>query len=292
MQQSFEEGLGGFESCLCIPGGEIGYEAKSLEISARDRAGNESSRQLSIEKEDYTSPRIEISGIKNGAIYAGEIAPQIKISDEQAGNLEIIMEAEIEGAGKREKITYGKSDNVSFSKDGDYIFRVTAADPSGNSAQREIYFTIDKEAPVIKGLEGLSGGSFDSFCLKRDAKTVIEDMSIANYRLYLNGRDYSEEETVAESGEYVLRVSAADQAGNTSDSEVAFVIREGEDKEKTEATEVLKEEAEIPVLYSQQEVSVSQNETGESEGENHLIFLCFLIPVLIGAAFFVRRIKR
>lgn len=109
--------------------------------------------------------------------------------------------------------------NEKIQKEGKHIFQAAARDAAGNITEETVSFRIDHTAPVIC-FDGLDETKVKNGCLSLKIYTENENDWIT--QILLNQEEMETDWTsrsylfcLEESGEYIIEVSAADNAGNT-----------------------------------------------------------------------------
>ena len=106
---------------------------------------------------------------------------------------------------------------------GSYVLTVSAQDIAGNSATATVSFVIDRTPPVIT-VTGVS----ENECVQGPVTPVITVTDTypkpAATVITLDGHPFVSGTAVSAAGSYILAVSAADLAGNTSSATVTFTL--------------------------------------------------------------------
>ena len=171
---------------------------------------------------DYTAPVITVNGISNNQLTnqaptitfsATEGTPSATLSNKTTNTIEKI------GTGKV------------VTADGFYHLSVTSTDRAGNSANKSLYFTIDRTAPVIT-ISGVTDG--ESYNGNVNASFTTNEGSVTGS---LNGASYTSGSAITADGNYKLIVTATDSAGNISAKSVSFIIdRSNKNKKHNDKT--------------------------------------------------------
>lgn len=151
------------------------------------------------------------TGILNGYDDGGIVI--IEQHDED-GNLKCVYKAE--------------SGYLRISEEGNYVIRYIVS-RGDTDYEKTGYFTIDNSAPCITGLDSINGKSFHSVSFRNSLLTDIRDYTYVDSRLTLSGRNYNGEK-ISEPGRYVLKLSATDELGHSSEETAEFLILKDENK--------------------------------------------------------------
>lgn len=216
--------------------GGMDLTEKELVIYASDRAGNGSQGRMSIKKGDTKAPDIEILGASDKGIYGNDVDILIEAFDD-SGSLSSYSADIFVKDGKGRMIYSSTTDQkrLKLTQQGLVTLTVTAADPDGNRASKAISFIIDKDAPVINGVEKYDKEIFEDFFLDENVEDMIEDLSSVTYDVYLNGLSY-DGRNIIKSGNYVLKVSAVDEFGRRSEKKAEFTVKKEDDPPQNEVS--------------------------------------------------------
>lgn len=204
-----------------------------IEVSATDKAGNTSAIQKWKFTIDKTTPEVFIEGIENyhvtdqvttivfGVIESFYDTNKVTIDvtrQDVAGNVKRVPVAAFQSTGKNSKVNY------EFKEEGIYILQITALDKAGNEASTEKILTIDTSDPIINYMEEYDGKYLQAFHLKHPILEMIQDFTIADYTLTLNGDAYDENTTVTKEGKYLFKVEVTDEVNHKSEAQAEFII--------------------------------------------------------------------
>lgn len=239
--QEMEEGVQDFSKEISVPVAEYGDGELEIQVFAEDRAGNigkSKSVKLNI---DVTNPKISVTWSMGKAneksYYNTQRTALIEITEE---NFEVSsMKWEIQGkaqVGKWKSKGNTHSCQVVFSEDGIYGLHFSCEDKAGNKERYEEKetFIIDRTAPVIEVFyEDESVSDIRYFNRPRVAEIVIREQNFDKNQVEIyteldntTGKksritEFSSHKGVhkakvfyEESGEYYLKVSCGDKAGN------------------------------------------------------------------------------
>ena len=187
-------------------------------VSIIDLAGNSSTFFFEVKRIDKIEPTFNIT---DGSVFSGG---EIVVTEDNIDSITV----------NDSKVTYvGTKPNYKFSVTDEGKYTVIAKDKAGNKST--VVFTIDKTAPavVIHDIE-----SDKIYNKKLDIVATIEDANLSGYELTItrNGvervikvsteQDLKEKliETLAEDGNYTLKLEAVDEAGLQSSATVSFSI--------------------------------------------------------------------
>lgn len=217
-----------------------------LRVVAVDNAGNEIEYYENIKPSDNTPPNIIIDGVYNNGVYSKSVNVNMDISDDSGylQDVEIIVEcADEEGCIKT--TNYRESDSLYFEDEGKYSLKVKACDASFNTSEAYTKFVIDKSAPLIKGLELFDGKYLPEFSIKDMIGNMFSDMTLVDYKLYLNGDNFDKDSVVCDDGHYTFSVIAKDLAGNMSANQAEFVVYTVDDEKVKNDAKNIKNNNEI-----------------------------------------------
>ncbi|WP_257215860.1 Ig-like domain-containing protein [Fredinandcohnia onubensis] len=210
----------------------------SAQVKAKDYFGAESTKDLGFTI-DRTSPEIQISGnIPNDGFVQGDNELIVDINDlhfDQSKNEVLVNGKSVKDAEWKETAT-GYRFKQSFPEDGEYEVTVRSEDFAGNKAtEKKHKFTVDNVKPVIT-IEDVKDGTF--YDKKQKATIKVNELNFANneVEVKVNNKPYEWKNQGVESslvipfnddGDYVIKVSSKDAAGNVADAkEVKFTVDE------------------------------------------------------------------
>lgn len=108
-------------------------------------------------------------------------------------------------------------------EEGYYELKVSATDGVNNLSSESLSFTIDTTSPLIGYLSEYNEKYLKSFVLPDNLKKYMKDMTEVRYKAYLNSEETGHGE-IKKDGKYILQVVAVDEAGNSSEEMVAFIV--------------------------------------------------------------------
>lgn len=223
-----------------------------IKVTAEDRFGKVSSKTVEFTI-DRTAPRIDITGINQGAfVKDGEVV--IGVNEYYFETNNVTVRVQKDGSEKEETFvnTGEKSElPLKFTEDGDYQILVSAQDKAGNKASdMELSFTVDTIKPVIDIIDvetnsAVKDQSYDSesknvsivvnehnFANNKVQYEVIEKNTVTNESKSIwigEWRNFAEISSLSynfkDDYEYFIKVIAEDAAGNIADEKsVTFTI--------------------------------------------------------------------
>ncbi|MBZ2188666.1 hypothetical protein K8B33_06140 [Alcanivorax sp. JB21] len=184
----------------------------TISLTAMDAAGNVSAANvLSFTvQSDITPPVIVIEGAENGAYYNHDVVLSISIHDESGvAEQHITLNGAVYESG------------ASIVEEGSYQLVVEAQDTVGNQASRTLQFVIDRSPPII-AVDGVVDEAFYNHAVTPEVSVV--DASPVETQYALNGLPFEEGATIEQEGEYLLRITAVDAAGNESVVALFFTL--------------------------------------------------------------------
>lgn len=180
-----------------------------LHAQAQSSGGGETQDIYAQITLDFTAPQILVRGVIDGQHANHTVTPVILVDGVQA----LSSQCSLNGVPFESGTTIGV--------DGFYTLVITAVDAAGNQAGETIDFVIDSQPPLIQ-VSGVSEGQ--TFTGPVVASWLIIDDWLASQTAKLNGQAVSSPLSVQLSGNYVLDVTAVDQAGNRSHTAVNFSL--------------------------------------------------------------------
>lgn len=207
-------------------------------VVAKDFFGVESTKELTFTI-DHTPPEIQISGnIPNEGFVKGDNELIVDIDDlhfDESKNEVLVNGKQVKDAEWKETAT-GYQYKQSFPNDGEYEVTVRSEDFAGNKAtEKKHKFTVDNVKSVIT-IENVKDGTF--YDKKQTATIKVNELNFANneVEVKVNNKPYEWKNQGVESslaipfnedGDYVIKVSSKDAAGNVADTkEVKFTVDE------------------------------------------------------------------
>src|SRR5262249_20138903 len=145
---------------------------------------------------------ITITGVSDNQYSNQPVTPVITITDANPNPSANVIT--LDGAA----ITSG----TSVSAEGPHTLRVTATDLAGNTATRQIIFTLDFTPPVVT-VSGVAEGDASDFFVITFSAT---DINLATVGATLDGSPFTSGTRVDAIAAHTLVVTATDRAGNTT----------------------------------------------------------------------------
>ncbi|MEW5760773.1 MAG: right-handed parallel beta-helix repeat-containing protein, partial [Candidatus Thermoplasmatota archaeon] len=196
----------------------------TITLTARDRANNLAEKTIFFII-DKTAPSINVKGVIDGAYYNINVTPVIKIKDANPNISSITLNA------------YPLMLGTTITEEGNYILTVLAIDKAGNSARKEISFTIDKTPPAATSNIKFTRRTENSITLTWDKN---EDKDFNRYELWqATKKDFSDALLIAnitdvnsttytianlsEGTRYYFKIKVVDNAGNEAYSDIVSV---------------------------------------------------------------------
>ena len=202
-----------------------------LEVSAADSAGNEA-HEMKRYRMDATAPDVLVSGMSENGITGS--LPTLRFSAGEVFYSSTVMSAILErkeGDGYRavkslDRVMRAANDHMEIEvpEEGEYRLTCIAADRSGNTAQSQIRFTVDRTPPVIADLKDIDSRYFRSFSLPAKLSALVRDPSGYTADAYIDDTPVTESDVIIEEGKYVLTILAEDAAGNASEASASFIV--------------------------------------------------------------------
>lgn len=182
---------------LTLPGLTEGLH--SVEADAYDLWGNLAKSPITSFIVDNTAPMISITGVTEAAAYNASVTPLISI-----------IEANLSGTSIALNGVPFTSGTV-VANDGQYTLAAYADDLAGNTANVDVNFIVDTQAPTVV-VTGITEGT--SYKTEVTPLISISDTNLVTQTVTLNGQAYISGTPVNIEGVYQLVVTAIDIAGN------------------------------------------------------------------------------
>lgn len=227
-----------------------------IEIEAIDQAGRKSEEAFSFILDD-TAPKIEVTELAEYHNQNVDVEVKVTEANFEQNNVTVTIERqstegkfeEYDGSfSEWENQAVESSETYLFTKDGTYRIEIAAVDKAGNKAESvEREFTIHRDEPELS-IEGVEDDQHYNQDLEVELSITSAFLDTINSSIMIEKWDqkdeefkfYSDEskessislslkETLSEPGNYRIRLTGQDLAGNISEpKEVQFVI----DKQK------------------------------------------------------------
>ncbi len=182
--------------------------AHVLTVHAVDATGNFADASVAF-RVDGTAPVVSFTGVADGQV-ARELTPALVATESNA----VAQTVELDGA----PYTPG----TLIAAEGEHTLRASVTDCAGQSGVATVHFAIDRTAPVVNVLDVVDGSLVD---VDVTPIIAITDAHLVSTSITLNGAPFVSGTAVSADGDYTLRASAADAAGNLSpEAVVHFTI--------------------------------------------------------------------
>jgi hypothetical protein len=186
-------------------GGAVTAEGNhALVVTAVDAGGASTTKSLSFIV-DRTAPVLSVSGVNDGAFYAGAVTPSITASDANLVSLSATLDGDV------------YQSDVPIATEGPHALAVGALDCAGNLAHFDPHFVIDLTAPQIT----IAAPACSATPVTPQI-TVVEVNPAADVRL-LDGQTYPGG-PVAAAGNHTLNVTVTDRASHVTAQSASFII--------------------------------------------------------------------
>ena len=200
-------GKGNFANSTLVADKEIEYKYK---VVASDKAKNATNLDIGFTV-DVTLPEVKVSGILSG-FFSKDMRPVYDITDK---NLD------------KEKTTVTLNgvpfESGTVIKDQEnYNLKLIATDLANNVVTKIIGFTIDKDKPVIRFEEEISGKYFTEDFIPNFVIDDLTDYTIIS--MTLDGEDYEVGQEIEKEGKHVLYIEVKDKAENIESISVEFIL--------------------------------------------------------------------
>ena len=200
-------GEGNFANSTLMADKEIEYKYK---VVASDKAKNSSNLDIGFTV-DVTLPEVKISGILSG-FFNNDMKPVYDISDKNLDKEKTSVT--LNGKPFTSGTTIEEQDN--------YNLKLVATDLANNVVNKTIGFTIDKDKPVIKFEEAISGKYFTEDFIPNFVIDDLTDYTIIS--MTLDGEDYEVGQLIEKEGKHVLFIEVKDKAENIESISVEFIL--------------------------------------------------------------------
>lgn len=209
-------------------------------FEVEDAVGRKSSAETSFII-DATAPVITLldsNGVKiAGAASKNPITLNASVFEEFFSDVTITVKGTREDInGNKATLSFdpkkatSKTTNISetFEIDGRYNVEIIATDSTGNTkSSGALMFTIDKTAPVLdtSSLDKYENAYLNNLDFaKVNVNSLVKDLTLKTTSITLNGKEFTGDATDYEDGSYILKISAEDELGNTSEKEIHFIL--------------------------------------------------------------------
>lgn len=218
-----------------------------IEASCTDKADNTSNN---IDDNDFvidtTSPTLEITNVQDLSANNSDVSPLIQFNDTNIdfSNVEYTISGLINGVLSKNVIestdASGKNISIeSIDKDDNYVLLAKATDKAGNSVDKQVAFSVNKNGSTFEYLNNNISGGYVTESFKPEIKVNnIDEVTILS--LTLNGKQvkYTYEDGIVQfndevdtDGKYIINMDVKDAAGNTNSMEpVEFILDKSKPK--------------------------------------------------------------
>jgi hypothetical protein len=202
----------------------------SMTISAKDKAGNESSRRV-VFTTDKTNPSVSITGVDFDQYYNVDKTVALKSTDVNQRDNVVVVTKNGQGYNIGGFGLSGRDADLSytFSEEGTYEINYTATDKAGNPSSASTKFTIDKTAPRITPMESVDGTEIHDGAYINKAFTPVfkldnQEDTIETVTLNDGGNIAGDVSMASEETKYNYKVVAKDKASNETTLNVGFTV--------------------------------------------------------------------
>lgn len=179
-------------------------------VVASDKAKNSTTLKISFTL-DTTMPEIKITGIVSG-FFSENMVPVYEITDTNINNDKTVVTLNGNAFASGTKVEEQNHYNLKF----------VGTDLANNVNSKTIEFAIDKDKPVIRFTQAMSGEYFNSDFIPNFIIDDLTDYTII--AMTLNGVDYEEGQLITEEGKHVLYIEVKDKAGNIQSLSIEFIL--------------------------------------------------------------------
>ncbi len=202
-----------------------------IEFTARDKVGHTAQTSSSITI-DRDAPKLTMRAIGNYMLTDKDVDFGAEITDDFYVSKRVEVNAtrtKIDGTKETVPIGFvAQSANPTvisqlITEDGIYDITVTATDGAGNRTSDSVHFTIDKTNPEIIDLSEYDDKVVNKFFWDYDVEDLVNDLTVCETHIYLNGREYDGSSTI-EDGSYTLLITAVDELGHKTERTIEFIL--------------------------------------------------------------------
>ncbi len=217
----------------------------SLRLEAEDILSNKASYDFKIEMEDEREkdtdrerdrdreydeiPDMYLRGFENFQKTEGNVRIEAGVGNSFPDEGRVFIERHDKN-GELSNVYESEPGEIEIKDEGNYVVHYEIED-RGNIYEEYGYFTIDRSSPVVESLKDIDRKTFSSFSVDSDPLNSIEDYTYVNGRMTLSGREYDGHE-IRESGKYILKISATDELGHSTEESAEFLIENNDGKKK------------------------------------------------------------
>jgi len=243
----------------------------SLRLEAEDILKNKASYDFNIELEDERNkdtdrdmeydeiPEMYLRGFENFQKTEGNVRIEAGVGNSFPDEGRVFIERHDKN-GELSDVYESEPGEIEITDEGNYVVHYEIED-RGNIYEEYGYFTIDRSSPVVGSLKDIDRKTFSSFSVDSDPLNSIEDYTYVNGRMTLSGREYDGHE-IRENGKYILKISATDELGHSTEESAEFLIDNNGSKKKTLSGN--KQEKSSVSRDSLPEDSISDNKGGNT----------------------------
>jgi len=278
-----------------------------LKLEAYDLLGNMESYEFNMDLEDERekdrdgeydeSPEMFLRGFENFQKTEGRVRIEAGVKNSFPDEGRVFIERHGKN-GELSALYESEPGEIEISDEGNYVVHYEI-EYRGNIYEEYGYFTIDRSSPEIESLKDIDRKTFKYFSVDSDPLNSIEDYTYVNGRMTLSGREYDGRE-IRESGKYILKISATDELGHSTEESAEFlIVNDKSSSSENKAVSVNKgkkkaKELDAGDIYFIKEETIergiSENHAGPARGgKEKTIFRgeVNFIPVILMAALFL-----
>jgi large repetitive protein len=199
----------------------------TLVVTATDAAGNTSSTSVSWQRDSTPPPAPVITG---PTAPVKDRTPTLQVTDAEPG---VTLDCAVAGPSPATVTSCGTTTTLDLTgaADGDYLVLVTATDAAGNTRSSTFTVTLDTlapPAPVITGPAAPINDRTPTLSVRDSEAGVTYSCSVsgpdAGAAVSACGSATTLDLTASADGDYLVTVTAADPAGNTSSSSFTVTL--------------------------------------------------------------------
>lgn len=175
---------------------------------------------LSVETLDVTPPVVDIIEPEDNSIVTGNVEINGSVDDPTA-TISLLIDAE-EVSNSTSYLW-----NTSAYSEGQHEIKITAVDPSGNSASKSINVNVDNSPPSLSITAPQNGSSLNGSV---DITGTISDSNLDTVSLKINGSEvsttlpYSWDTIQYPNENYTIELTASDKVNNTASTQILVTV--------------------------------------------------------------------
>ena len=213
----------------------VGNGARVLTAIAKDAAGNSMSTQITLNVlNDSTPPTVSFASPANGATVSGSVSALVSASDDVGVTA---VEFRVDGVlvGTKTSAPYNFTWDSSSAPNGDHVFKATARDAAGHSADAQITVNAqnDTTPPAVSFASPANGATVSGSVSVVVSASDNVGVAAVEFRVdgVLVGSDSSApyaftwDSRLVSNGTHALKATARDAVGNSADAQITVTAQ-------------------------------------------------------------------